>query len=127
MMRDGKPVEVTVRLGERPAAAAAQKEQPVEEPDSVLGLEVQELTQELAARFHYKVGEGVIVSAVTPGSPASEKGIRPVDLILSVNRQDVVSVDDFTAAIKQSSKRGKVLLLVQRGDIAQFVTVPLEE
>jgi serine protease Do len=127
ILRDGKPVELTVKLGERPAAAAAQKEPPAEEPEQLLGLEVQDLTQELATRFHYKVGEGVIVSAVTPGSPAAEKGIRPGDLILSVNRQDVVSVDDFTAAIKQSSKRGKVLLLVQRGDIAQFVTVPLEE
>jgi serine protease Do len=127
ILRDGKPVELTVKLGERPTAAAAQKEPPAEEPEQLLGLEVQDLTQELATRFHYKVGEGVIVSAVTPGSPAAEKGIRPGDLILSVNRQDVVSVDDFTAAIKQSSKRGKVLLLVQRGDIAQFVTVPLEE
>jgi serine protease Do len=126
ILRDGKPVELTVRLGERPAAAA-QKEQPAEEPQQVLGLEVEELTRELAQRFGYKLGEGVIVSAVTPGSPAAEKGIRPGDLILSVNRQDVASVDDFAAAVKQSSKRGKVLLLVKRGEVAQFVTVPLEE
>jgi len=124
--RDGKPVELTVRLGERPAAAV-QKEPPAEEPEQTLGLEVQDLTRELAERFHYKLGEGVIVSAVTPGSPAAEKGIRPGDLILSVNRQEVASVDDFTAAVKQSSKRGKVLMLVKRGEISWFVTVPLEE
>jgi serine protease Do len=125
LIRDGKPVELTVKLGERPAAAV-QKEQPAAESERVLGLEVEELTRELAERFHYKLGEGVIVSAVTPGSPAAEKGIRPGDLILSVNRQEVASVDDFTAAVKQSSKRGKVLLLVKRGEISQFVTVPLE-
>jgi len=100
--RDGKPLEVTVKLGERPAAKV-QKEQPAAEPEQVLGLEVEELTRELAERFHYKVGEGVIVSAVTPGSPAAEKGIRPGDLIASVNRQEVASVVDFTAAVKQSS------------------------
>jgi serine protease Do len=126
LSRDGKPVELTVKLGER-RTAAVQKEQPAAEPEQVLGLEVEELTQELATRFHYKMGEGVIVSAVTPGSPAAERGIRPGDLILSVNRQEVASVDDFTAAVKQSSKRGKVLLLVKRGEISQFVTVPLEE
>jgi serine protease Do len=126
IVRDGKPVDLTVKLGERPAAAA-QKGQPAEESDQVLGLEVEELTRELAQRFHYKPGEGVIVSAVTPGSPAADKGIRPGDLILSVNRQDVASVDDFTAAVKKAGKRGKVLLLVKRGEIAQFVTVPLEE
>ena len=123
--RDGKPLEVTVKLGERPAAKV-QKEQPAAEPEQVLGLEVEELTRELAERFHYKVGEGVIVSAVTPGSPAAEKGIRPGDLIASVNRQEVASADDFTAAVKQSSKRGRVLLLVKRGQVSQFVTVPLE-
>jgi serine protease Do len=125
LSRDGKPVELTVRLGERPAAAV-QKEQPPAEPEQVLGLEVQELTRELAERFHYKVGEGVIVAAVTPGSPAADKGIRPGDLIVSVNRQEIASVDDFTAAVKQSRQRGKVLLLVKRGEISQFVTVPLE-
>ena len=124
--RDGRPVELTVKLGERPTAAM-QKEQPAAEPGQVLGLEVEELTQELATRLHYKVGEGVIVSAVAPGSPAAERGIRPGDLILSVNRQQVASVDDFTAAIKQSSKRGKALLLVKRGEISQFVTVPFGE
>jgi hypothetical protein len=36
-------------------------------------------------------------------------------------------VDDFTAAIKRAGKGGKVLLLVRRGDLSQFVTVPLEE
>ncbi len=127
ILRDGKSVELTVRLGERPPVAAGRKEQPAEEPQQVLGLEVQDLTQELATRFHYKVGEGVIVAAVTPGSPAAERGIRPGDLILSVNRQDVASVDDFTAAVKQAGQRGKVLLLVKRGEMSQFVTVPLEE
>jgi serine protease Do len=127
VIRDGKSIEVTVKLGERPAAAALQKEQSAEEPQQVLGLEVQDLTRDLADRFHYPLGEGVIVSAVTPGSPAADKGIRPGDLILSVNRQEVASVDDFTAAVKQAGKRGKVLLLVRRGDISQFLTVPLEE
>ncbi|MCL5279611.1 MAG: DegQ family serine endoprotease [Planctomycetes bacterium] len=127
IIRDGKSVELTVKLGERPPVAAARKEQPAEEPEQVLGLEVQDLTQELATRFHYKLGEGVIVSAVAPGSPAAGKGIQPGDLILSVNRQQVASVDDFTTAVKQAGKHGKVLLLVKRGDLAMFVTVSLEE
>jgi serine protease Do len=127
VIRDGKPTEVTVKLGERPAAAALQKKESAEEPAQVLGLEVQDLTRDLADRFHYPLGKGVIVSAVTPGSPAADKGIQPGDLILSVNRQEVASVDDFTAAVKQAGKRGKVLLLVRRGDISQFLTVPLEE
>ncbi len=125
LSREGKSLELTIRLGERPTTTAA-KEQPAEEPEQVLGLEVEDLTRELADRFQYKLGEGVIVSAVTPGSPAAEKGIRPGDLILSVNGKGISSVEEFTAAVRQSRKRGKVLLLVKRGDISQFLTVPLE-
>ncbi len=123
--REGKPLELAIRLGERPTAAAA-SEPPAEESGQALGLAVEELTRELADRFHYKPGEGVIVSAVTPDSPAAEKGIQPGDLILSVNGKGITSVEEFTSAVKQSRKRGKVLLLVKRGDVSQFVTVPFE-
>ncbi len=123
--REGKPLELTVRLGERPTNLAG-KEQPAEEREQALGIEVEDLTRELADRFHYKLGSGVIVSAVTPGSPASDKGIRSGDLILSVNGKRITSVEEFTAAVKQSRKRGKALLLVKRGELSQFVTVPFE-
>jgi S1-C subfamily serine protease len=47
-------------------------------------------------------------------------------LIVSVNRQKVASVAEFTAAVQQSRPRGKVLLLVKRGEVARFVTVTSE-
>jgi serine protease Do len=74
----------------------------------------------------YRLGQGVIVSDVTPGSPAAERGIQPGDLIVSVNRRNVASVDEFSAAVQQSRKSGKVLFLVKRGEVAQFVTVTFE-
>jgi serine protease Do len=126
ILRDGKPLELSVRLGERPGATEA-KAEPAEEPAQTLGLEVEDLTRDLADRFQYRLGEGVIVTAVTPGSPAAEEGIRPGDLILSVNGRNIASTDEFAAAVRQSRQRGKVLLLVKRGDTGQFfVTVRFE-
>jgi len=49
---------------------------------------------------------------VTPGSPAAEKGIQSGDLIVSVNGKGITSAEEFTAAVQQSRKRGKALLLV---------------
>lgn len=125
ILRDGKPRELTISLGERTADGAA-KESPGEAPEQTLGLEVEDLTRALANRFGYRAGEGVIVSEVAPGGAAAEVGIRPGDLITSVNRQRVTSGDEFTAAVRQSRKYGKVLLLVKRGDISQYVTLAFE-
>jgi serine protease Do len=123
--RAGKPMSITITLGERPSNLG-QKEQSTQEPEQTLGIEVQNLTRELAEPFGYRLGEGVIVSEVVPGSPADEKGIQQGDLIASVNRQSVASVEEFSAAVRQSRKTGKVLLLVKHGAISQFVVLNFE-
>jgi serine protease Do len=120
--RRGKAVELTATLGERPNPLA-KPEPSSQEPEQTLGLEVQNLTQDLAEQLHLTAGEGVIVVAVAPDSPAAEKEIQRQDVIMSVNGRNVSSVAEFTAAVKRSLKNGKVLLLVKRGDRSQFVTV----
>jgi len=124
-LRDGNPLELAITLGERPGTAA-QTQEPAEEPEQSLGLQVQNLTKELADQLGYELGEGIIVSGVAPGSPADDEGIQRGDLILSVNRGKVTDVNEFLKAVRQSRKNGKVLLLVKRGDMSQFVVVPFE-
>jgi serine protease Do len=123
--RDGHTVDLTVALGERPSTAA--KGQPsTEEPQQSLGLEVQALTRSLANQFGYSLGEGVLVSAVMPGSPAADAGIQPGDLITVVNNEKVTSVGDFTAAVRASRKTGKVGLMVKRGEVSQYLVIQFE-
>ena len=123
ILRSGKTRELTATLAERQDDTTAKQEQPASESQRALGLEVQDLTEDLAEQLQLKAGEGVIVTAVAPDSAAAEKGIQPQDVIASVNGRAVTSVKEFTAAVKRSSKSGKVLLLVKRGDRSQFVTV----
>ncbi len=125
VLRDGKSEELTITLVERPSNLAM-KEQPTQESKEALGIEVQDLTKALGEQFGYQLGEGVIVTSVVPGGPAAEEGIQAGDLIASVDRQNVASVEEFTAAVKQAKKNGKVLFLVKRGDISQFVVVKFE-
>ncbi len=56
-------------------------------------------------------GEGVLVEEVDPGSHAAAAGVRPGDLLLSVNRQDVNDLDTFRRAAQQAGGRNVVLLL----------------
>ncbi|MBN1505685.1 MAG: DegQ family serine endoprotease [Sedimentisphaerales bacterium] len=124
-LRDGKPLDLTVTLGERPGATT-QAQKPSDEPERHLGLQVQDLTKDLADQLGYEPGEGVVVTAVQPGGPAAEEGIQRGDLILSVNNRNVNSAREFGRAINAARKAGKVLLLVKRGDLSQFVVIPFE-
>ena len=125
--RDGKTTDITVTLGERPMQVA-QGNQPKERQQSqaALGIQVQSLTKDLAQRFGYTIGEGVIVTRVAPGSPAANVGIQPGDLIQSVNRESVSSPDEFEKAINRTNDN-KVLLLIKRGQSSQFVIVQVGE
>jgi serine protease Do len=116
--RDGKTREHMVTLGERPVREVARSEQPpAAEPQQALGVQVRNLTRDLARQLGYESTAGVIVTAIQPGSPG--------DLILSVNRQSVTSVSQFAKMIDAARKTGKVLLLVRRGEFSQFVAVDL--
>jgi S1-C subfamily serine protease len=63
----------------------------------------------------------LVVSDVSRGSPAWGARLRKGDLILSVNRAPVKSLNDLKHAIKMSDKQ--ILFNVQRGQTALFILI----
>ena len=127
VLRDGEIRNITVTLGERPAEVAkGNQPESQQKSQEALGVAVQNVTKDIADQFGYPVGEGVIVSEVAPGSPASDAGIQPGDLIKSVNRQSVNSVDEFEKSVGMT-KGNKILLLIRRGEYSQFIVVQLTQ
>ena len=127
VLRNGKNVEINVTLGERPKEIAqGSRSKGQQNSQESLGITVQNVTKDLADQFGYQLGAGVIVTGVAPGSPASEAGIQPGDLIKSINRQTVNSVDEFQQTLN-NIKGNKVLLLIQHGEFSQFVVVELSQ
>lgn len=127
VLRDGNTREIAVNLAERPMTMAqGNLPKGQQQTQKALGIEVQDLTKDLAERFGYALGQGVIVTRVVPGSPAADVGIQPGDLIQSVNQKPVSSVDDFDKAVA-GTKDNKILLLIKRGEYSQFVVVRFGE
>jgi serine protease DegQ len=54
-----------------------------------VGIEVQDLTPELAESFNLKNAEGALIAGVLKGGPADAGGVRPGDILLSVNNSKV--------------------------------------
>jgi len=123
--RDGKEKTVAVEIGKLPSDAKIGLAE--SESDTNIGLQVQDLTAELAKRFGYESDKGVVVTEVEPGSPAAEEGVEPGMLIMQVERQPVTNVEEFQAAIKKLKSKNSVLLLVKQGKYSRFVAIKLNE
>ena len=121
IIRNGERQTITVDLGERKEdAVVAAIPSPPLAPEVKLGLNVQDLTPELADKFKIKEQKGALVSKVDPGSVAQEQGLREGDLIKEVNRQGVMSAEEFKTAVAQAKKGESVLLRVVRENRAFY-------
>jgi serine protease Do len=127
--REGKNVQLAVTLGERPTqrrvAKGKQPQQEPEESQQKLGLQVVDLTPDLAQELGYQNSQGVVISRVVPGNGADEAGLQAGDLIVSVNGKAVANTNQFIQAMKAAGRKDKVLLLIKRGEVSQFVVVKL--
>lgn len=78
-----------------------------------MGVTVHPLTRELAKQFGVDLTPGVVVIAVDQGTPAARKGIKPGDIITSVNHQAVASPQEFRDALKGADlKKGVAFKLL---------------
>lgn len=65
--------------------------------------------------------EGVMVTDVEPGSRVQRGGLSPGDIIVSVNRRAVKSLDELRQAVGPDGN--SVLLNIRRGDAALFIVL----
>ncbi|KLU24884.1 peptidase [Caballeronia mineralivorans PML1(12)] len=84
-----------------------------------LGVTVRPLT----LQEQQKVGSdhGLLVQQVT--GRAASVGLKPGDIVLSVNETPVATINQLAEAIRQA--RGNVALLIQRGTTRQYVPIDL--
>jgi serine protease Do len=123
VVRDGQPRTVSVTIGNLADARSASAP-PETRVAGRLGLELQELTPELAQRLGAKPGKGLVVTEVRPGSPAARAGIAEGDVIREVNRKPVQAPGDVDRSLGGSGRSAEqVLLRVERQGASRYVVV----
>jgi len=123
VVRDKKTISLNVKVDEldldaEQATTLARREnprEPNEQPkDTGFGMTIETLTPDLARQLRVPQGRtGVVVSDVEPGSPAAQQGLRPGDVIVSVNGQPATSVDTVGAVLDRvlNGRNARVVVL----------------
>jgi serine protease Do len=119
LVRDKKEITLTIPVGEMKdeevVVSTAEKGE--------LGLTVQQVTPQVAESLGLERAEGVVITAVEPGSPADDAGLRRGDIILEVDRKPVRKVPDFRKAVGEVKKGKGALFLVRRGESTLFLAL----
>jgi S1-C subfamily serine protease len=127
--RKGKTLKIPVKTGELPNEIARVSNQPPQpakpkpEDWGKFGLQVQELTKEVAERLHLDVAQGVIVTDVTDESIAARQDIHREDVITEVDGKPVKDVESFRTALNKADPNRGVLLYLDRKGTKTFAVL----
>ena len=122
--RDGKMHDFNVTLGELPPDKNAEERGGNENtPGGLQGIQVQNLTPDIAQQLQLPVGtKGVVVTAVDPSSPAANDLTRG-DVIQEVNHKPVSNVEEYRQAIAAAGNQPVLLLVNRGGGGTQYIVV----
>ncbi len=124
--RNGQRRAVAVRLGEAPIL---RRDQPTErvvdaaDTSDQLGLEIREMTPELARQYGYDESDGVMIANVTPYSPAWRRGIQqPGYRVLEINNREIDDMRDVRAELENLESGQIVNFILGRPDGSSLIS-----
>jgi Do/DeqQ family serine protease len=128
--RKGQTLQIPITTGELPkevgqpaALQSPPTPAPREEDINKFGLQVQDLSKEVATRLKLSVQKGVIVTDVADGSIAASQDIQREDVITEVDGKPVTNVATFRAALSHADPQRGILLYLDRKGSRTFAVL----
>ncbi len=98
-----------------------------------IGIEVENITPEIAAKFSSPEDiRGVVISKVKQGSPAAAAGLKPGFVITGVvsslkePSKEIRTAADFDAALKSLGNRKHIILIVRHQSYQRYYTLKMD-
>lgn len=93
----------------------------------MLGINIQNITEDLAKTLQLKTTKGVIVSNVQSGSAADKAGIKRGDIVLAINNETIEDSNVLRNKVAQSQPGSEIKIRIQRDGNEQEVSATLGE
>lgn len=123
VLRDGKEKNIEVTLTNLDKFEASD----IKNINDLIGIEAQQLSNDTLKQFGYSGPTGVIISNVSPGSPADNAGLTKGDLILEINKNKIDNIKDYQDILKNVKAGDTILFLIKRGSGQFLVALEIEK
>lgn len=124
VVRESREQELTTRIAEQPSNMQIAKANQDSEGQGLAGIKVEPVNSHTVNKFGIESStEGVVVTAVAPGSPADQAGLARGDVIREVNRQPISSLEDYKQVANSLEKDEMALLFINRSGTPLFLTI----
>ena len=124
--RNGSVKKLMVQVDEFPLdekdAILENKERKKADVYNRLGLALRELSDN--EKKQLGINNGLLVEGIQQGG-ARRSGMRPNDIILGIDNQDVTTVELFNQVLSKIRKGRNIALLIRRGKTTYFITMKL--
>ena len=122
VLRNGKEKTFTVDITKREDDKLASDRTMRNEETGELGIQVSNITPEIADRLNTSEFDGVVVTGVDPGSKSDVAGIQTGDIIREINRERIKNIDDFKSILLTIKQGEPINLFIHRVN-AGFIVV----
>ena len=92
-----------------------------------LGVSLVTVTPAIVRNYDMRIDKGALIYYINPGSPASNAGLRPGDVIVGIDNIEMKTADDAILAIRNHNIGDIVQIKYYRGSSLQTVSVTLIE
>lgn len=128
VLRKDQIIQVPVIVGDfkENATVVNNAPTPTQKQQNPLGIQVENLTPEIAQRFGYAQDEGIVITAIQPESIAELAGLKKGALILAINREKISNVNEFNQSLAQISKDRPILFQIKQDNVYMFISLQID-
>ncbi|MFQ6092902.1 MAG: PDZ domain-containing protein [bacterium] len=138
VVRKGREKTLTATIGQAPKGVRSWYERErlrkprdlefrMEREQGWLGVQLQDLNDQLGDYFGVSDGEGALVTQVIENSPAEKAGLKAGDVIVSYDGDDIEDSEELVEAVRESEVGEKVEIKVLRNKRTRTFDVVLGE
>ena len=123
IIRNGKEMAVKMTIEEMTEKRVAESR--IHRPVSDLGMRIDNITPALQSELGIRDRSGVVVTNVTPGSPADDAGIQPGDVIKEINHHQIRNLNEYDSAMGRTEVGKPLLFLIKRGGQTFYISIKI--